>query len=134
VRVLAAGQGSLLGDYSWTRYSCQESRDSTLAVPVKTVALSETFYGQDEECRIADPHNPGWIFSFADLSQPGRQGQCNSLFPCGEDSANIDLSQVNEWNQTGTCRYANRTLTLVKNGSTQSTDFADACVVEHSST
>ena len=80
-----------------------------------------TVYGETNESRIADPENPGQVFSWLISHAHDDKGDAILYSYKKEDSANVDLSQVNERNRSAPgLTYANCYLRSVKYGNTQS--------------
>ena len=79
-----------------------------------------TFYGKTSESRIANPDDQSQIFSWLICQSHDDKGNAILYSYAAEDSANIDLSDANERNRSPASRSANRYLTRVKYGNTQS--------------
>jgi RHS repeat-associated protein len=79
-----------------------------------------TFYGKTIESRIANPAESSQIFSWLICQSQDDKGNAIVYSYAAENSANIDLSQANEHNRSAASRSANRYLTRVKYGNTQS--------------
>ncbi|MFN0088302.1 MAG: SpvB/TcaC N-terminal domain-containing protein [Blastocatellia bacterium] len=67
-----------------------------------------TLYGQRIESRIADPEDPLRVFSWLICESRDDKGNAIVYEYTGEDSENVDLSQVHERNRTTRSRSANR--------------------------
>ncbi len=79
------------------------------------------FYGLTSESRIADPADPSRIFSWLISRTQDDKGNAIAYGFAPEDSSNIDSSQANERNRSGSNhRSANRYLKRVTYGNTQS--------------
>jgi RHS repeat-associated protein len=79
-----------------------------------------TFYGKTLESRIADPEDPSKVFTWLICQSQDDKGNAIVYSYVAEDSSNVDLSQANEHNRSDVNRSANRYLTRVKYGNTQS--------------
>jgi hypothetical protein len=79
-----------------------------------------TFYGQTPESRVADPSDPTKIFSWLICQSQDDKGNAIVYSYAAEDSTNVDLSQANERTRSAASRSANRYLTRIKYGNTQS--------------
>jgi RHS repeat-associated protein len=79
-----------------------------------------TFYGATIESRIADPADPNRVFSWLISQSQDDKGNAIVYSYAPEDSSNVDLSRANERNRSAASRSANRYLTRVKYGNTQS--------------
>lgn len=75
-----------------------------------------TLYGNRKDARIADPTDPSHIFSWLICESYNDKGNAIVYEYKGEDSANIDLSQVQEKNRSDLTRSANRYLKRVRYG------------------
>jgi RHS repeat-associated protein len=75
-----------------------------------------TYYGLTSQSRIADPNDPGKIFSWLICQSQDDKGNAILYTYTGENPSNIDASQANESNRSTS---ANRYLTNVKYGNTQ---------------
>jgi RHS repeat-associated protein len=80
-----------------------------------------SFYGRTAESRIADPDDPGRVFSWLISQSQDDRGNVIVYSYAEEDSTQIDLSRVNERNRMAPGRRsANRYLTRIKYGNTPS--------------
>ena len=75
-----------------------------------------TVYGSSPESRIADPVNPGHVFSWLICQSYDDKGNAIVYEYAAENDDNIDLSQVNERNRV---RSANRYLKTIRYGNRQ---------------
>jgi RHS repeat-associated protein len=75
-----------------------------------------TIYGKDTQSRIVDPNDPLRIFSWLICESFDERGNAIIYEYVPEDSAGIDLSQVQEKNRTEESRQANRYLKRIKYG------------------
>ena len=80
-----------------------------------------TFYGKTSESRIADPADPGRVFSWLICQSQDDKGNVILYAYAGEDLANVDLTRANERNRSAPQPpLANRYLRRVLYGNTQS--------------
>ena len=79
-----------------------------------------TFYGLTAESRISDPDDPSRVFSWLICQSQDDKGNAIVYSYVAEDSANINLSQVNERNRSDQSRSANRYISRIKYGNTPS--------------
>jgi len=75
-----------------------------------------TLYGKTSESRIADPDEPGRVFSWLICESRDDKGNAIIYEYAAEDSRKIDPVQVNELNRTNQGRTANRYPKRVKYG------------------
>lgn len=75
-----------------------------------------TWYGKDNNSRIADPANPKRIFSWLICESHDDKGNVIVYRYKAEDSVGIDLSQAHERNRTPEGRSANRYLKHIRYG------------------
>jgi RHS repeat-associated protein len=75
-----------------------------------------TWYGKTEESRIADPSEPGRIFSWLICESYDDKGNVIAYGYIGENSDGVDLSQAHEQNRSFNSRKANRYLKAIKYG------------------
>jgi RHS repeat-associated protein len=99
----------------WTRQSDGDTYWRSISTDNVT-----TFYGQTPESRIADPSDPTRIFSWLISQSQDDKGNAIVYSYAAENFTNVDLSQANERNRSAVSRSANRYLTRVKYGNTQS--------------
>ncbi|MCG3158139.1 MAG: hypothetical protein DKINENOH_04780 [bacterium] len=75
-----------------------------------------TWYGKDENSRIADPADPNRIFSWLICESHDDKGNVVVYRYKAEDSIKVDLSQAHEHNRTSEVRSANRYLKYIRYG------------------
>jgi len=75
-----------------------------------------TWYGKTKESRIADPSDPGRIFTWMVCESYDDKGNVVAYNYKQEDSAGVDLTQANERNRTVTSRSAKLYLKIVSYG------------------
>jgi hypothetical protein len=75
-----------------------------------------TWYGKDNNSRIADPDDPTRIFSWLICERYDDQGNVIVYRYKEEDSAQVNLSQTHERNRTDQSRSANRYLKRIQYG------------------
>jgi len=75
-----------------------------------------TWYGKTRESRIFDPDNPGRIYNWLICESYDDKGNAIIYEYVAEDSANVDISNVNERNRTKQSRSAARYLKRIKYG------------------
>lgn len=75
-----------------------------------------TWYGKDDNSRIADPANSARIFSWLICESYDDKGNVIVYQYKKEDSTKVDLSQAHEKNRTDSSRSANRYLKFIRYG------------------
>lgn len=77
-----------------------------------------TLYGRTSESRVADPDDPGRVFSWLISQSYDDKGNAIVYDYVAEDGANVDVAQAHEGNRTS--RSANRYLKRIRYGNTPS--------------